>query len=93
MAGTLPEQHSLLGILKAVLTCRGLAVADMEDSICRRIALEVGMEFCVVPRHMTQESRIERVETVHKTPIMFYRPKQPSGGNYLKVSDPILMSL
>ena len=34
---------------------------------------------------MTEESQIKRIEVVHKTPVMFYRPNQPSGGNYLKV--------
>ena len=36
-------------------------------------------------RCMTEESQIRKIEVVHKTPVMFYRPKQPSGGNYLKV--------
>lgn len=68
---------------ETVLTCRGLA------SLWRRTVLELGLKCYVLPRHMAQESRIERVETVHKTPIMFYRPNQPSGGNYLKVPGPI----
>ncbi len=36
-------------------------------------------------RCMTEESQVKRIEVVHKTPVMFYRPNQPSGGNYLKV--------
>ena len=36
-------------------------------------------------RCMTEESQIKRIEAVHKTPVMFYRPNQPSGGSYLKV--------
>ena len=34
---------------------------------------------------MAEESKIERIETVHKKPIMYYRPNQPDGGDYLKV--------
>ena len=34
---------------------------------------------------MAEESKIERIETVHKKPIMYYRPNQPDGSDYLKV--------
>lgn len=34
---------------------------------------------------MEQDGEIKAIESVHKTPIMFYRPNQPAGGNYLKV--------
>ena len=44
-------------------------------------------------RGMTQETQIERIEVVHKTPVMFYRPNQPSGGHYLKVPAPQLSAL
>lgn len=36
-------------------------------------------------RPMAEESKIERIETVHKKPIMYYRPNQPDGGDYVKV--------
>ncbi len=49
--------------------------------------------FALKCRGMTQESQIERIEVVHKTPVMFYRPNQPLGGHYLKVPAPQLRAL
>jgi len=35
---------------------------------------------------LSPDCRIQNIEAVHKTPIMFFRPNEPSGGGYIQVN-------
>lgn len=37
-------------------------------------------------RLLSPDCRIQSIEAVHKTPIMFFRPNEPSGGGYIQVN-------
>lgn len=40
----------------------------------------------ICSRALPNTGRIQEIEAVQKRPIMFYRPEQPKGASYLKVS-------
>ena len=35
-------------------------------------------------RRMPPDCQIQRIQLLHRTPIMFYRPQEPGGGTYLQ---------
>ncbi|KAK9916419.1 hypothetical protein WJX75_002409 [Coccomyxa subellipsoidea] len=37
-----------------------------------------------VNRYMSPDCHVQKIEAVHKTPIMFYRPDEPAGGAYIQ---------